>query len=93
MQITEFTVFLTKNRPIRQQNVPYLGPLSNRLTRIFGVQIFGVQKAPGGGKNAINIIGGAKKKCRPFFFFFDTKAKKSAGALNGNVTPLPSVNN
>ena len=25
--------FLTKNRPIRQQNVPYLGQLSDRSTR------------------------------------------------------------
>ena len=46
-QIIEFTVFLTKNRPVRQQNVPYLGQLSDQSTR---KKYLGLQKAPGAAK-------------------------------------------
>ena len=45
--ITEFTVFLTKNRSTRQQNGAYLGQLSVRWTQ---KKYLGVQKAPGGQK-------------------------------------------
>ena len=50
-QTTEFTVFKRKNRPSRQQNVPYLGQLSDRSTR----KIFRVEKAPAPGAPNGNV--------------------------------------
>ena len=41
-----YCFFITKNRPIRQQTVPYLGHLSDRSTG----KIFDEQKAPGAAK-------------------------------------------
>ena len=57
-------LFLTKNRPIKQQNVPYLGQLSDRSTR---KKYLGLQKAPVGGKKALR---GRQKIVSTFFSFF-----------------------
>ena len=85
--------FLTKNRPIRQKNETYLGQLSDASTR---KNILGTKSSRGWQRG----YKGAPKILLTFFnlFLLDTKVfgykklqgapKRSAGAPNGNFTPL-----
>ena len=75
----------TKNRLIRQENVPYLGQLSVRSTR----KMFGYKKLQG---TPNRLLDGAKKFGDFFFFSCGAPNKLTGGAPDGNVTPFLNAN-